>query len=142
MAGVPQTPEDSPPVATLLALEIAGAVLVVPWGGVTVLGAGALMVLWGLAYGGVSVASQTWMMKAAPENTETVTALFVGVFNASIALGALVGGWAVDGFGGTSAMVLGGTLALGALAVTLLGPGPAAKPSAASSSGGVGVSRP
>ncbi|WP_017624486.1 MFS transporter [Nocardiopsis chromatogenes] len=115
----------------VLALGLAAAVLLVPWAGVTVLGAGALMALWGLAYGGVSVASQTWMMKAAPKNTETVTALFVGVFNASIALGALVGGWAVDGFGGTSTMVLGGILALGALGVVLVGRSPQGKAAAA-----------
>lgn len=121
------------PTLAVLALGIAAAVLLVPWAGVTVLGAGALMVLWGLAYGGVSVASQTWMMKAAPENTETVTALFVGVFNASIALGALVGGWVVDGFGGASTMVLGGVLALGALAVVLVGRFPDGRAAAAQS---------
>ncbi len=35
----------------------------------------ALLILWGLVYGGVSVALQTWMMKAAPAAIEIVTAL-------------------------------------------------------------------
>jgi predicted MFS family arabinose efflux permease len=56
----------------------------------------ALLLLWGLAYGGVSVSLQSWMMAAAPRAVEAATALWVSVFNLAIGLGALVGGLVVD----------------------------------------------
>jgi predicted MFS family arabinose efflux permease len=57
----------------------------------------ALLLLWGLAYGGVSVSLQSWMIAAAPRAVEAATALWVSVFNLAIGLGALVGGLVVDG---------------------------------------------
>jgi predicted MFS family arabinose efflux permease len=56
----------------------------------------ALLLLWGLAYGGVSVSLQSWMIAAAPRAVEAATALWVSVFNLAIGLGALVGGLVVD----------------------------------------------
>ncbi|GAA4523055.1 MFS transporter [Nonomuraea ferruginea] len=56
-----------------------------------------LLVVWGLAYGGVSVTLQTWMLKAAPEMTESASSLFVAAFNLSIAFGAVLGGFTADG---------------------------------------------
>lgn len=60
------------------------------WGG-----ASSLMV-WGLAYGGVSVGLMTWVMKAAPEGVEIASALYASVFNIAIALGAWLGGVIID----------------------------------------------
>ncbi|MCY0956059.1 peptidoglycan-binding protein [Streptomyces sp. H27-H5] len=57
----------------------------------------ALLLVWGSAYGGVSVSLQTWMIKAAPEAAEAASSLMVATFNFAIAAGALVGGPAVDG---------------------------------------------
>lgn len=54
------------------------------------------LALWGLAYGGVSVSLQTWMLTAAPRAVEAASALWVCVFNFSIAMGALLGGVVVD----------------------------------------------
>ena len=62
-------------------------------------GGGVVLLAWGLAYGGVSVGLMTLMMKAAPQAVEIVAALYVGVFNVGIALGAWVGGQAVDRLG-------------------------------------------
>jgi predicted MFS family arabinose efflux permease len=73
--------------AALLAFALAG--------GTTPAGAG-LLLLWGLAYGGVSVGLQSWFMAAAPEDVETATGLYVSVFCLSIALGALLGGLLID----------------------------------------------
>ncbi|MFF3316737.1 MFS transporter [Streptomyces sp. NPDC003035] len=73
--------------AALLAFALAGVT--------TPAGAG-LLLLWGLAYGGVSVGLQSWFMAAAPEDVETATGLYVSVFCLSIALGALLGGLLVD----------------------------------------------
>jgi predicted MFS family arabinose efflux permease len=56
----------------------------------------ALLLLWGLAYGGVSVSLQSWMIAAAPRAVEAATALWVAVFNLAIGLGALIGGVVVD----------------------------------------------
>lgn len=67
------------------------------FGGMPAAGSG-ILVLWGLAYGGVSVTLQTWMMKAAPSAIEIATALFVSVFNIGIATGSFIGGQVVDRF--------------------------------------------
>ncbi|MEV2274522.1 MFS transporter [Nocardiopsis sp. NPDC049922] len=64
-------------------------------GGVPIAAVAALVV-WGLAYGGVSVGLQTWMLRHASEVPEAATALLVCAFNLSIALGALVGGLVAD----------------------------------------------
>jgi predicted MFS family arabinose efflux permease len=87
-------------------------------------GAAVALVVWGLAYGGVSVAAQNWMMAAAPQARESASALFAGVFNAAIALGALGGGLVVDGFGAPAVLVWGAVLALGALVVVATGRAP------------------
>ncbi|MFH8404649.1 MFS transporter [Streptomyces sp. NPDC018019] len=116
------------PRGTLLVISgvLAGAVLLVPVLGVGVPGAVALLAVWGLAYGGVSVSTQTWLMVVAPEAREAASALFVGVFNAAIALGAFGGGRAVDGWGLTGVLWLGGVLAAGALVAVAVGRGPGA----------------
>ncbi|MFC7106158.1 hypothetical protein ACFQQB_40550 [Nonomuraea rubra] len=55
-----------------------------------------LLAVWGLAFGGVSVSLQTWMIKAAPRAVEAASALWVAVFNLAIGLGSLVGGVIVN----------------------------------------------
>lgn len=89
------------PRGTLLA--IASGLLLTPllllWLGGTPSGGIAVLLLWGLAYGGVSVGLMSWMMKALPQAVEVATALYVGVFNIGIALGAWGGGWLLDGIG-------------------------------------------
>ncbi|GAA2205388.1 MFS transporter [Nonomuraea monospora] len=72
---------------TVLLFPLVGAG---PVGGVVLLG------VWGLAFGGVSVSLQTWMIKAAPGAVEAASALWVAVFNLAIGLGALAGGTIVD----------------------------------------------
>ncbi|MGW1552576.1 MFS transporter, partial [Streptomyces sp. NPDC002346] len=74
-----------------------GAVLTVvlglfPLAGRTPVSGALLLLAWGLAFGGVPVAVQTWILKAAPESTEAATALNTSVYNLAIALGALLGG--------------------------------------------------
>ncbi|MGO3741858.1 MFS transporter [Kerstersia sp.] len=79
------------------------------------IGGGAVLLAWGLAYGGVSVGLMTWMMKAAPRAIEIATALYVGVFNIGIALGSWSGGQMVDRFGLIANLWLAGSLAAMAL---------------------------
>ncbi|MEU1880277.1 MFS transporter [Streptosporangium sp. NPDC020072] len=75
---------------------------------------------WGLAYGGVSVSMQTWVLTAAPKTPEAGSALFVAVFNAAISLGALLGGRVVDTVAVSGVMWAGGALALLAVPVVVL----------------------
>ncbi|MGW1373384.1 MFS transporter [Streptomyces sp. NPDC002446] len=116
------------PRAALLVIcgVLAGAVLLVPplGHGAGLPGAAVLVAVWGLAYGGVSVSTQTWLMAAAPGAREAASALFVAVFNGAIALGALLGGRAADGWGAEGVMWLGGALAVGALVTVGAGKGP------------------
>ncbi|MEU4805752.1 MFS transporter [Actinosynnema sp. NPDC023587] len=86
-------------------------------------------VLWGLAYGGLSVGGQIWMTQAGKGREEHVTGLYVGVFTASIALGALLGGTVFEAAGPTPLLWTAAALALVALAAGALGPGPTPTPS-------------
>ncbi len=61
--------------------------------------AAVLLLLWGLAYGGVSVGLMAWMLRAAPALPEVAGALYVGVFNIGIAGGAWIGGVLIGGAG-------------------------------------------
>lgn len=110
--------------ATLAAIGavLAGSVLLVPVAAAPLVGAVALLAAWGFAYGGVSVTTQSWLLAAAPGAREAASSLFVGVFNAAIAVGAMAGGRVVDAVGPAAVMWLGGVLALAALAVVLAAP--------------------
>jgi predicted MFS family arabinose efflux permease len=55
---------------------------------------------------------QTYMFSSAPDQLESVAALFVSTAQLAIGAGALVGGLAVDHFGFASALVIGGGAAL------------------------------
>lgn len=79
-----------------------------------------LLLLWGLAHGGVSVALQSWFMAAAPDDVETATGLNVSVFCLAIALGALLGGLLADAYSLTSVLLAGAALALAACPVAAL----------------------
>ncbi|MEU2944392.1 MFS transporter [Nocardiopsis alba] len=78
--------------------------------------------LWGAAYGGVSVAGQLWMTRAVPHRVEQIAGLYVGVFTASIALGALLGGVVVEAAGLVLLLWSAAVLALVSLLVGVFGP--------------------
>ncbi|MFG3224546.1 MFS transporter [Kitasatospora sp. NPDC048194] len=77
------------------------------------------LVLWGFSYGGVSVSTQSWVRKAAPERVEASAALWAGVFNASIAVGALAGGLVIDGAGSRAVLFSASLVTLIALVIAL-----------------------
>ncbi|WP_406344484.1 MFS transporter [Streptomyces sp. NBC_00648] len=83
----------------------------------------ALLALWGLAYGGVSVTTQTWLLRAAPTTPEAVSSLFTAAFNAAIAMGAAVGGGVVDGVGVVGVLVVGAGVAGVGVVVCVRSPG-------------------
>ncbi|MEV4181400.1 MFS transporter [Streptosporangium canum] len=68
-----------------------------------------MLVVWGLGYGGVGVALQLWIMRSG--GGEMGTALYVGAFNVSIALGSFAGGRVVDGVSISAVMWVGAALA-------------------------------
>lgn len=82
-------------------------------------GAG-LLLLWGLAYGGLSVALQSWFMAAAPDDAEAATGLNVSVFCLAIALGALLGGLLADAYDLTAVLLVGAALSAAAVPVAAL----------------------
>ena len=73
-----------------------------------------LLMLWGLGFGMLPIAVQSWLFSAVPQKLEAASAVFVSSAQASIGAGALLGGVFVDHFGLPSAMALG--------AVTMLFP--------------------
>ncbi|MTE22296.1 MFS transporter [Streptomyces sp. TRM43335] len=77
-----------------------------------VLTAGALLALWGFGYGAVPVTFQNRILRAAPEPREAASALYVSAFNTSVAVGALLGGLAVDASGPQGALWTGAAIAV------------------------------
>ncbi|MCX5195144.1 MFS transporter [Streptomyces sp. NBC_00249] len=80
----------------------------------------ALLLVWGLVYGGVSVSLQSWMIKDAPRAAEAASSLMVAMFNFAIAAGALAGGLAVDRVSVPAAPLTGAALMLAAAATVAL----------------------
>ncbi|MFJ9455529.1 MFS transporter [Kitasatospora sp. NPDC101447] len=97
--------------ATIVTLSVllTAVLAVFPLAGRTPVGGTLLLLGWGLAFGGVPVGVQTWILKAAPDSAEAATALNTSVYNLAIALGALLGGVVATGLG-TSAVLTAGAL--------------------------------
>ncbi|HEJ6928400.1 TPA: MFS transporter [Serratia marcescens] len=102
----------------LIALGLALAVLLLPLLGHAPLSGSAFLLLWGIAYGGVSVSLMAWMLKAAPDAVEVASSLYIALFNLAISCGSLAGGLVVDAGGLTINGVLSGMVLL--LALTIL----------------------
>ncbi|HWD81134.1 MAG TPA: MFS transporter [Kribbella sp.] len=104
---------------TAIAAGIALTALAMPTIGATAAGSLVLLVIWGLAYGGTTVSTQAWGHAAAPNAPEASSAVLVGVFNGSIALGAFTGGRVADPFGKATVTWVPAVLATAALVVVL-----------------------
>jgi predicted MFS family arabinose efflux permease len=100
--------------ATLIAaaVALASATGLLPMLGTTAIGAVVLLAVWGLAYGAVPVCSQSWFAASATGPTEAASVLFTSSFQATIALGAVLGGVVVDATSPSVLMVYGSGLAL------------------------------
>ncbi|CVH06870.1 Purine ribonucleoside efflux pump nepI [Serratia marcescens] len=104
---------------TLIAFGLALAVLLLPLLGRAPLSGGAFFLLWGIAYGGVSVSLMAWMLKAAPDAVEVASSLYIALFNLAISCGSLAGGLVVDAGGLTINGVLSSIVLLLALAILM-----------------------
>ncbi|ACZ83873.1 major facilitator transporter [Streptosporangium roseum DSM 43021] len=94
------------PVLVTLAVLMALSMAALPLIGLPLI----LLVVWGLGYGGVGVTLQLWIMRSG--GGEMGTALFVGAFNVSIALGSFAGGRIVDSVSISAVMWVGAALAV------------------------------
>lgn len=103
----------------LIALGLALAVLLLPLLGHAPLNGSAFLLLWGIAYGGVSVSLMAWMLKATPDAVEVASSLYIALFNLAISCGSLAGGLVVDAGGLTINGVLSGMVLLLALAILM-----------------------
>ena len=75
-----------------------------------------LVGVWGLGYGAVPVAAQSWMARAMPANVEGGLALFVSALQGSLAAGSAVGGVVYDADGPGGVLIVAAVVAaLGAL---------------------------
>ncbi|SDZ29940.1 Predicted arabinose efflux permease, MFS family [Amycolatopsis xylanica] len=97
---------------TVSACAVAAATLMLPLAGRFGAGAVILLAIWGLAYGAVPVCSQTWFAKSAPHAREAATVVFTSSFQATLSLGALLGGVVVDLTSPSIVMLIGGAVAL------------------------------
>ncbi|MFJ9768587.1 MFS transporter [Streptomyces erythrochromogenes] len=96
----------------LAAGMIATATLLLPVLGSRPVGAIALLIVWGVAYGAVPVCSQTWFTKATPDAPEAASVLFTASFQLTISLGAVAGGVVVDRTSPSTVMTLGSLVAM------------------------------
>ncbi len=79
-----------------------------------------LVVLWGMAFGGVPVAWSNWVARAVPDQAESAGGMVVASVQSSIAAGAALGGM-VFGFGGVTGVFVtaGIVMLLAALVIAL-----------------------
>ncbi|MFF5809829.1 MFS transporter [Streptomyces sp. NPDC012746] len=91
---------------------IATVTLLLPILGRWQIGAVALLIVWGVAYGAVPVSSRTWFAKATPDAPEAASVLFTASFQMTISLGAVAGGVIVDRASPSTVMTLGGLVAM------------------------------
>ncbi|WP_106399431.1 MFS transporter [Actinocorallia populi] len=74
----------------------------------------AAVVLWGVAFNMVPVATQLWVTRVEPERAESALSLQVTAFQVAITLGSASGGALLDTYGVTSALLLGAASAVAA----------------------------
>ncbi len=93
------------------AAAIALGTILLPIAGGHLGGAVVLLLLWGLGYGAVPACSQTWLARASNGADEAATVLFTSSFQATISIGALLGGVLVDRVSVVALMLVGGVIA-------------------------------
>jgi len=82
---------------------------------------GALVAIWGLAFGAVPVAWTTWLARTVPDETESAGGLLVAAIQFAIAMGAAVGGVVFDAAGAAGVFTVGGAVLVVAALTVLVG---------------------
>lgn len=96
----------------LTALMLGGSILLLVCMGEYSWVAVAAVVVWGLGFGMLPIAVQSWIFSAAPDRLETAAALFVAIGQLTMGAAALMGGMAIDHYGVTSPLWIGAAAAL------------------------------
>jgi len=109
------------PLLKLPALVMGGATLGLLLLGVSVAAAGLFMAIWGAMNTLFSVIWMTWMSQNADDAPEAAGSLMVAAIQASILLGAVVGGFLLDGISIQATFI--GSVVLAVLAIALIGNG-------------------
>lgn len=94
------------------ALLLGASIVLLPAIGWLKVPAALLVILWGFAFGALPIAMQGWMLKAAPDEMESASAMFISVLQVGLASGALLGGVVVDHFGLDATLSSAGCVAL------------------------------
>lgn len=103
---------------TIMAIAALALVL---WGGISGAAFG-FVALWGFAFGAAPIVLQTNLSRAALDALEASGSLMVVCFQVAIALGAVVGGYIVDGFSVAATLALTAVLAAVTVILALLQP--------------------
>lgn len=109
---------------TLLVSKVvlAASVILLPLLAQSLVGVFVLLVVWGLVWGALPLANQTWMLAEAPNGAEGSLALFVTTIQLAIAGGSVIGGVAVNSIGvGFDFILAGGIAAVAAILVVTVG---------------------
>lgn len=101
-----------------LAVATASLTLLTVGSGLGAWTAGGVIALWGMSYSALPVILQTMILRRAPHAREAATAIYVLVFNVSIALGALGGAVAIDRVSTSAPLALGAVLGVMATVAT------------------------
>jgi predicted MFS family arabinose efflux permease len=101
-------------------LLLGSAIILLPVMGYLTTPAAILILLWGLAFGALPIAMQGWMLKAAPDEMESASAMFISVLQIGLASGSFLGGVVVDHFGLDATLVSAGCAALATAALVWL----------------------
>lgn len=109
------------PFLKLPALIMGGATLGLLLLGFSIIAAGMFMAIWGAMNTMFSVIWMTWMSQNADDAPEAAGSLMVAAIQASILLGAVVGGLLLDGISIQATFI--GSIVLAVLALTLIGNG-------------------
>jgi predicted MFS family arabinose efflux permease len=103
-------------------IVVAATIVLLPLFASSLVGVFILLSIWGLVWGALPLAMQTWMANASPSASEGGLALFVTTIQLSIAAGSVVGGLAVTANGlAFDFWMAGGIAAVGAAVVLALG---------------------
>ncbi|MCS4244096.1 putative MFS family arabinose efflux permease [Rhizobium sp. BIGb0125] len=86
----------------------------------SIFGHSLLVMMWGLAFGGVPVAWSAWVANSVPDQAESAGGMVVASVQGSIALGAAAGGVVFSSVGITGVFAAGGIVMLAAAALIML----------------------
>lgn len=112
---------DVAPLLKLPALVMGACTLGLVFLGGSPFAAGVLLALWGAMNTAMSVIWMTWMSQNADDAPEAAGSLMVAAVQASILLGAVAGGWLLDGFSIRATFI--GSAVLAGAALVLIGNG-------------------